>query len=66
MREYKEMYKYEQYKWRSRVYRRKTRETRRGAWKDMSLDGLPVIHTSVVHLISIRENLQVSSSETWT
>jgi len=30
MQEYKDIYKYEQYKWRSRVYKRKTRETRRG------------------------------------
>ena len=45
-----EMYKYEQYKWHSRVYRRKTREMRKGAWKDRALDGLLEIHASAALL----------------
>ena len=53
MREYKEMYKYEQYKRRSRVYRRKTRETRREAWKDRASDGLLEIHATATLLRSV-------------
>ena len=50
MWEYKGVYKYEQYKWRSRVYKRKAQETRRGAWKDRAPDGLPMIHATATHL----------------
>ena len=52
MREYKELYKYEQYKWRSRVCKSKTQETRRGAWKDRAQDGLLVIHAIAAPLWS--------------
>jgi len=31
-------------------YKRKTRETIRGAWKKRTLDGQPMIHTFVAHL----------------
>ena len=46
----KEMYKNEQYKRRSRVNRRKTRETHRGAQKDGALDGLLEIHVTAAPL----------------
>jgi len=52
MRQYKEMYKNEQYKRRPRVNRRKTRETHRGAWKDRTSDGLLEIHTTAAPLRS--------------
>jgi len=52
MREYKEMYRNEQYKRRSRVNRRKTRETHMGAWKDRTLDSLQVIHATAAPLRS--------------
>ena len=46
------MYKYEQYKGRSRVYRRKARETRWGPWKGRALDGLLGIHATPAPLRS--------------
>ena len=49
---YNEVYKNEQYKRRSRVYKRKTRETHMGAWKDMASDGLLEIHTTAAPLWS--------------
>jgi len=52
MREYKEMYKNEQYKRRLRVNRMKTQETHRGAWKDRTSDGLLEIHATVAPLRS--------------
>jgi len=50
MREYKEIYIYEQYKKTLTSYKTKTRERSRRAWKDRAPDGLPMIHASVAHL----------------
>ena len=66
MREYKEMYKYEQYKWHSRVYRSKTRETRSGLgrmglWTVCRLSKLPLRFSG-----QQLEDPHTASSETWT
>ena len=49
MREYKEIYNYEQYKRYLPVIKEKL-ERRAGGWKKKTLDGLSMNHASVVHL----------------
>ena len=49
MREYKEMYKYEQYKRRLRVIAGNSRAEQE-AWKDGALDGLLEIHATAAPL----------------
>ena len=44
------IYKNEQYKRHSRVYKRKTREAHRGAWKDRAPDDLLEIHATTALL----------------
>ena len=51
MREYKEMYKYEQYK-EARSHSKRTLEPNKGAWKDGALDGLLEIHATAAPLWS--------------
>jgi len=66
MREYKGIYKYEQYKRCSQIIKRKTRETNRGL-KEKALDGSdenPRFHCAT--LISNMENPQAPSSRIWT
>ena len=50
MREYKEMYKYEQYNMEAQSYNRKTLEPNKGAWKDKALNGLQEIHATAASL----------------
>ena len=49
MRKHKEIYNNERYKRRSRVIKEKL-ESQAGASKERTLDGLPMIHASAVHL----------------
>jgi len=48
MREYKKIYKYEQYKRCLRVTKEKL-ERRTGGWKERTQDGLPMIHAFTAH-----------------
>ena len=50
MREYKEMYMYEQYNMEAQSHNRKTQELNRRAWKDRALDGLLEIHATIAPL----------------
>jgi len=49
MREYKEIYKYEQYK-DAHKSQKKNSKAEQGAWKDKASDGLLMIHTVATHL----------------
>ena len=63
MREYKGMYKHEQYKRHSRVYKRKTQEAHRGAWKDRASDGPLEIQATDALFRSATGILQAPSSD---
>jgi len=62
----KEIYKYEQYKGCSRVYKRKTRETRRGHRRIGLRRSADDSRYHCTTLISNRKNPQAPSSEIWT
>ena len=49
LRDYKEMYKYEQYTGTHEFTKGNSRGTQ-GAWKDKTLDGLPEIHATAALL----------------